>query len=150
MIELAHNLETEMNKMIRSMTAAQAIPAILQNYASSLIAGDAQRWIESWTEDCIQMPPGGPMNAGKHMLYESISAWLDAYKVSDLKPIGELEIQEAVDWAYARGQYSYRLTPQDGSPAYVFEGKFLSIFKRQTDGTWKMHRDCFNSSTPDH
>jgi len=136
--------------MIRNEKAAQAIPEILQKYASSLLAGDPAQWIENWTEDCIQLPPGGPMNVGKPMLYESISAWLDAYVVSDLNMLGEVEIQEAGDWAYAHGNYSYRLTPQDGSPAYVYQGKFLSIFKRQADGTWKMHRDCFNSSTPDH
>lgn len=131
-------------------TAAQAIPEILEKYASSLLTGDPDRWIENWTEDCAQLPPGGPMNVGKQMLYESISDWLNAYTVSDLQIYGEPEIQDAGDWAYASGQYSYRLTPQDGSPPYVYQGKFLSIFNRQGDGTWKMHRDCFNSNTPDH
>lgn len=145
-----HVLEKQPKNMIKNKTAAEAVPEILQNYAASLLAGDPERWIENWTEDCVQMPPGGPINVGKQMLLESISAWLDAYAVSDLEQIGEVEIEEAGDWAYARGHYSYRLTPQDGSPSYVFEGKFLSIFQRQTDGTWKMHRDCFNSSTPGH
>ena len=136
--------------MTKTKTAVQAIPEILKTYGDSLLAGDADIWISNWTEDCAQLPPGGPMNIGKQMLYESISTWLETYTVSDLKPIGDLEIQQAGDWAYARGQYSYKLTPKDGSPAYIYQGKFLSIFQRQPDGSWKMHRDCFNSSTPDH
>ena len=89
------------------------------------------------------------MVMGKQMLYESISAWLDAHTTSDFQVIGDMEIQEMGDWAYSRLEYSYELTPKDGSPPYVYKGKALTIFRRQPDGTWKIHRDCFNSSPPD-
>jgi ketosteroid isomerase-like protein len=136
--------------MTKSKTAAEAVPEILQIYAASLLAGDPDRWITNWTEDCVQMPPGGPMNVGKRRLYRSISAWLAAYTVSDLEPIGDAEIQQIGDWAYSLSNYSYRLTPTDGSPPYVYYGKALTIYRRQPDGAWKIHRDCFNSNTPDH
>ncbi len=131
-------------------TTAVAVMEILNSYGDSLMAGDPDRWIANWTEDCVQLPPGGPMNIGKPMLYESISAWLDEYTVTDLQPIGEPEIQDLGDWAYSRVNYSYRLTPKDGRPPYVYQGKALTIYQKQPDGTWKIHRDCFNSNTPDH
>jgi ketosteroid isomerase-like protein len=28
------------------------------------------------------------------------------------------------------------------------DGKFLTIFKKQSDGSCKIYRDCFNSNTP--
>ena len=135
--------------MTESKTAAQAVPEILGKYANSLLAGDPDQWIQNWEEDCIQMPPGGPMNIGKQMLYESISAWLEEYQVTDLKP-EEFQIQETGDWAFSYGNYSYRLTPADGSPPYVYHGKALTIYRRQPDGSWKIKLDCFNSNTPDH
>jgi ketosteroid isomerase-like protein len=88
------------------------------------------------------------MRVGKQMLYEEISAWFDAHTVSDFEPIGDMEIQEMGDWAYSRVGGSYKVTPKDGSPPYVFEGKALSIYQRQPDGTWKMHRDCYNWNKP--
>jgi ketosteroid isomerase-like protein len=139
-----------MSKMTKKKTAAEAAPEILEIYAASLMAGDPDRWIANWTEDCVQMPPGGPMVIGKQMLYESISAWLDAYSVSDLKMIGDMEIQEIGGWAYSRVSASYKVTPKDGSLPYVYEVKALTIYQRQLDGAWKIHRDCFNSNTPDH
>jgi ketosteroid isomerase-like protein len=139
-----------MNIMTKNKTAAEAIPEIFEIYGAGLMAGDPDLWITNWTEDCVQMPPGGPMVIGKQMLYESISAWLDAYTVSDFEIIGDVGIQEIGDWAYSRLNYSYHLTPRDGSPPYIYEGKALTIFQRQPDGAWKMHRDCFNSNTPDH
>ena len=27
-------------------------------------------------------------------------------------------------------------------------GKYLTILKKQTDGSWKIYRDCFNSDVP--
>ena len=136
--------------MTKTKTAEEASPEIIKFYGDSLEAGDPDRWITNWTDDCIQMPPGGPINVGKQMLYESISAWLDAYAVSDFKIHGDFEIQEAGDWAFTRGRFSYRLAPKDGSPPYVYDGKFLTIIKRQSDVEWKVHRDCFNSNTPDY
>ena len=135
--------------MAKIKTATEVFPQILERYGSSLMAGDPEQWIKNWTEDCVQMPPGGPMNYGKPVLYESISAWLDAYDVSEFK-IWDLEIQEMGDWAYSQLNYSYFLAPIDGSPSYLFEGKALTIYKRNPDGTWKTHLDCFNSNTPDH
>jgi ketosteroid isomerase-like protein len=139
-----------MQIMTKNKTAAEVVPEILEIYGASLLAGDPDRWITNWTEDCVQMPPGGPMNIGKQMLYESISAWLDAYTVSDLKMIGDMEIQEIGDWAYSRVSASYKVAPKDGSLPYVYEVKALTIYQRQPDGVWKIHRDCFNSNTPDH
>lgn len=134
--------------MTQNKTAAEAVPEILGIYMASLVAGDPDRWITIWTEDCIQMPPRGPMRIGKQALYEGISAWMDAYTVSDPKLIGDLEIQEIGDWAYCRWQGSYKTTPKDGSPPYVFEGKGLEIYQRQPDGEWKIHRDCYNWDKP--
>jgi ketosteroid isomerase-like protein len=138
-----------MNAMTTSRSAAEAVPEILEIYGASLMEDDPDRWISNWTEDCVQMPPGGPMRIGKQMLYEGISAWLDAYAVADFQIIGDVEIQETGDWAYSRLNYSYKATPPDGSPPYVYEGKALTIYRRQPDGVWKIHRDCFNSNTPD-
>jgi ketosteroid isomerase-like protein len=142
--------EREVKTMTANKTAAEAVPEILQNYGASLLAGDPGQWVQNWTKDGVQLPPGAPMNVGKQMLYESMSAFLDVYTVSDLEMIGDVEIQEMGDWAYSRLNYAYKLTPKDGSAPYLYQGKALTIYQRQPDGTWKIHRDCFNSNTPDH
>ena len=134
--------------MTQQMKATEAIPDILEIYRVSLMAGDPDRWISNWTEDCVQLPPGGPMNIGIKMLYESISAWLSFFNASEFE-IWDIKIQDMGDWAYSHLNYSYKLKPKDGSPSYVYEGKALTIYQQQSDGAWKIHRDCFNSNTPD-
>jgi ketosteroid isomerase-like protein len=109
------------------------------------MAGDPDSWISNWTEDCHQLPPGGPMMIGKQMLYESISAWLKAHSVSEFNII-DLAVHEFGDYAYGHGNYSYRLAPKDGRQPYFYQGKFLSVFQRQSNGEWKLHCDCFNAN----
>ena len=128
-------------------TALEAIPEILEKYRLSIMEGDPDQWISNWTEDCIQLPPGGPMRNGRQTLYEGIADWDEAHSVSEFR-FWDLEIEEMDRYAFSVVKYSYLLRPEDGSPEYVFQGKALTIYQLQSDGTWKIHRDCFNSSTP--
>ena len=46
----------EMNTVTKNKTAAEAVPEILEAYATSLMASDPDRWIANWTEDCVLTP----------------------------------------------------------------------------------------------
>jgi ketosteroid isomerase-like protein len=58
-----------------------------------------------------------------------------------------LETQVAGDWAYDRGNYTLTVTPKSGKPTET-SGKYLTIYKRQPDGSWKIYRDISNSNNP--
>jgi ketosteroid isomerase-like protein len=40
-----------------------------------------------------------------------------------------------------------KFTPQ-GSPALSDAGKYLMVWKRASDGTWRVLRDMYNTSVP--
>lgn len=50
--------------------------------------------------------------------------------------------------AFARGTYSVKRTPVAGGETVETDGKYMTIFKRQADGSWKIYRDIFNSNVP--
>jgi uncharacterized protein (TIGR02246 family) len=122
----------------------EAIEKIFRTYASARAAGDASLWLSLWDKDGIQMPPGAPAR-GKDVLTEVVTKSFRNDIVSTMN-VCPVEITVAGDWAYSRGTYnSDRVV--EGAPVRV-EGKFLTILKRQPDGSWKIYRDCFNSSIP--
>jgi uncharacterized protein (TIGR02246 family) len=129
------------------MSAKEAVRVIFDDYQESIMAEDVNRWIDLWTEDGVQMPPGGPMNVGKPMIQESITQFLNEFGSSDFVIMID-EVQEIGDWAYARGPYSVTWIPKDDRPLEYFKGKYLTIFQRQADKSWKIHRDCFNAREP--
>ena len=54
----------------------------------------------------------------------------------------EINAEEIVvlgDWAFSSGNYS--ADPVKDGKTLHFEGKFLTVFKRQDDGSWKIYRD---------
>jgi len=126
--------------------AEAAVNAAFQEYSASLGAGDADRWIALWTEDGVQMPPGAPPNVGKEIIHSGLQGALGIFSFSDMQ-ISVEEVQTTGDWAYARGTYTVTYIPKDGSDPIFIDGKFMSIFQKQPAGSWKLHRDIFNSIT---
>jgi ketosteroid isomerase-like protein len=51
------------------------------------------------------------------------------------------------DTAYEIGKYTLKIQPA-GQEAMTDSGKYLVVWKRQAEGTWKLHVDIWNSSMP--
>ena len=54
---------------------------------------------------------------------------------------------KAGDLAYVSGTYEETMTDASRKPGKD-RGKYLAIFKKQADGTWKCIRDIWNSDLP--
>lgn len=92
------------------------------------------------------MPPNSPPVVGKEQIRARNKAVLDQFSF-DMGITNE-EVRVAGDWAYARGTYTATLTPKQGGEAVFIDGKYMTILERQADGSWKIHRDIFNSNVP--
>ncbi|MEZ4657021.1 MAG: SgcJ/EcaC family oxidoreductase [Caldilineaceae bacterium] len=126
---------------------AAAVNAIWDEYEASVIAGDVDRWIAQWTDDGVQMPPNEPFVEGKENIYARVGANMAAGPTTGFI-ITPLETTSAGDWAYSRGVYTVTFPLGDSGQEGTIDGKFMTILQRQSDGTWKIHRDIFNSNVP--
>jgi len=140
---------------ILSVTACQAAPppppslsdadrtAIRQNDESFAKAANAKDFgtnASMYTDDGAILPPNGTAVIGR----QQIQKWM-----SDFPPFSELTIEPVDvdgrgDVAYDRGNYSMTITPADGTPIHD-RGKYVAIWRKQADGSWKMRWDMFNS-----
>ncbi len=78
--------------------------------------------------------------------HEAIAQLMKSYPISDFK--AELvELEGLGDMAWARGTYSMTLAPPNAEPMSD-TGKYIEIWKRQADGSWRVVRDIFNSDRP--
>lgn len=123
-----------------------AVNEIWSQYSSSLNSGDIDAWLSLWTDDGIQMPPNSPPVVGKEKIRARNKAVLDQFTF-DMGITNE-EVRLAGDWAYARGTYAATLTPKQAGEVIFIDGKYMTILERQPDGSWKIHRDIFNSNVP--
>lgn len=95
------------------------------------------------TEDAIEMPPNQAAVQGK----ASIQAWMEASPRFSNFQEQSLEIEGQGDFAYDRGTYSMTLTSPGAAPIED-HGKYLTIWRKQADGSWKVLRAMYNSDLP--
>ena len=112
-----------------------AILEIWSTYSTARVAGDAETWLGLWDEEGIRLPPGSPA--------VDFATFAPGTPERFAKPPASMEInaEEIVvtgDWAYSRGTF----TVND-----AVQGKFLTIFRRQDDGSWRIYRDAFNMNS---
>ena len=105
--------------------------------------GNIDDWLAMWDPNGVQMPPGVPAFEGITEITASITAQHGASDFEQFKIINK-EVEVQGNLGFARGNYSFAATPKSGGEQMRFEGKYLTIFKRQGDGSWKIYRDCFN------
>ena len=126
-----------------------AIKEIGNQYAVACNTGDFDLWISLWADDGVQMPPGTPARIGKEQIREGMKPAFDQmnlditiHSIDDVKVYG--------DFGLSRGTYTLKMTPKAGGETIIVmpDGKALTLFERQSDGSWKVLYDCFNSNVP--
>jgi uncharacterized protein (TIGR02246 family) len=125
---------------------ATAVDKIYTEYAASLEAGDSDRWIKLWAEDGIQLPPDFPAIIGRDNIKAGLDSEIDLFTYDmDIKTE---QVRVAGNQGFAWGNYTLTITPKDGGEPIPVDGKYLTIFEKQPDGSWKIYRDIFNSNVP--
>ena len=56
------------------------------------------------------------------------------------------EVEVAGDLAFSRVNVIISSSPKEGGPTAHLDLKVLDIYKRQTDGSWKIYIDCLNAN----
>jgi ketosteroid isomerase-like protein len=60
----------------------------------------------------------------------------------------QVEMDGAGDMAYVYGTYSMMLAMPGMEEPVPDHGKYIEIWRRQEDGSWRLARDIFNSDLP--
>jgi uncharacterized protein (TIGR02246 family) len=123
-----------------------AIENVMDQYAVCVNTGDLELWLSLMTDDTIKMPPDAPAIFGKEELRASNKPLFDNFTLE--MALFPEEAQVDGDLGFARGTYTFLLTPNEGGEPLYMVGKYLTILKRQADGSWKISHDCYNSNVP--
>ncbi|MGA2976757.1 MAG: nuclear transport factor 2 family protein [Spirochaetia bacterium] len=125
------------------------IRKIWANYAAYVEKGDGNGWLSQYDAEGIQLRPDAPARTKQELDAQVPAAFKARVEANDVKmSINPIEIVVTGPWAYSRGTYTQDFTDKSTGQLTHVDGKFLTIFKKQADGTWKIFRDCFNSNVP--
>jgi ketosteroid isomerase-like protein len=103
--------------------------------------------VSSYDEQASILMPNAPIMTGREDIRK---AWEQMFAIPgfNLAPkTTRIEVARSGDLAYAQGTYEFAANDPQGKPIND-HGKFVVVWKKQTDGAWKIVADIWNSDTP--
>jgi len=122
--------------------AQAAIEAANARFSEAFARGDAKALSAMYTSDAIAFPPDSEMIRGN----EAIGEFWKATRDSGVRgaALTTIEVGRSGDVAYEVGKVSLTIQPAGKEPTTAV-AKYVVVWKRQADGSWKLHRDIWNS-----
>lgn len=119
----------------------EAIRGVVAKFDQAMTAGDRKAAAAAYAEDALLLPPNTAEVSGR----DAIEKFLGGLpKISQFKETVE-EIQGDQDYAYPRGTYEMTFTPPGSRMQVSDKGKVLAVWRKQSDGSWKVSRVIWNS-----
>jgi len=131
-----------------SAAVRQAITTAYAGFADAMKRGDAAALAGNYTSDAVLMVPNTTAWEGRAGITQGFTSFLSQFNVVDPR-ITTKDVVLAGDYAIERGTYAWTLHPKTGTgPDIVDNGKYLTVWERQADGSWKILRDISNTDKP--
>ena len=124
-----------------------AIGAIDKKFMEDANRGDAAAGAEAYTDDAVLMPPNHSPLEGKQAIEQYLAEIAPQFRASNFQ-LSILEVDVQGDMTIVRGTYSANITIPGVDVPMEDRGKTLQVWKKQADGSWKIHRDIWNSNMP--
>jgi len=127
-------------------TDEQAIRALLDGFGRAATAGDVETLMGYYVAEPAKLGPGRPPMEGASAVRSMFTTTLEtaAFK-TELVPH---DIRVSGDLAVARGVQTGTATPRAGGPATAIQVKWVAVYARQADGSWRCAYDIWNSDLP--
>jgi uncharacterized protein (TIGR02246 family) len=125
-----------------------AIDAINTSNMEAMNSGDSARtmgMMAHYEDGAIVMLPGMPAMNGKAAIEQGLGGMLASMKLSDAR-FSTIDVIISGDYAIETGTFQLSMTPKGGKAA-PDKGKYLTVWHKQADGSWKIVRDINNSDT---
>jgi uncharacterized protein (TIGR02246 family) len=110
-----------------------------QQWADGWFKGDAAMVAALFAEDGVQLSPSGKITKGRQQIQERQKAAMQGADPGVKVTVTTTKIWLDGDTAYESGKYKYEYK-EKGKPG-VDEGRYVTAWKRQKDGSWKLTLD---------
>ena len=125
----------------------QAIDAGHERFLAAMRANDPAALLAELADDVTFMPPNQEPLRGK----AAVRSWYEGVLVQTTTvavAVSPREVVVAGDWGIESGSYEWTLKPKAGGATFMARGSLIAIWRQDPAGTWKVHRDIWNSSDP--
>ena len=122
------------------------IASIGEDWARHWNAGELDALVAMYAPDAVYMPPHHGAVHGKEAIREYLRNPIARHRAKDLT-YEVTFIKHSGDLAYDVGRYSMMVPDAEGVRSHD-HGKYLTVWRKQPDGQWRIVADTWSSDLP--
>ena len=124
-----------------------ALKSLDDEWAKTVGSRDVDKMIAYYSDDAIVMLPNIPTLTGKEAIRNLWRSMLDSPTFTGGWKATKVEVARSGDLAYISGDYEFTEQDEGGKPI-TDKGKYVAVWRKQSDGSWRCVADMFNSDLP--
>jgi uncharacterized protein (TIGR02246 family) len=125
----------------------QAVAEVLRAYEAALNASDTKAVMPLYLRDGVFMPQHSESAVGEAAIRQAYDAVFKAIKLTVKFATAEI-VEMSPEWAFARTNSAGTAKIHATGAEEKESNQELFIFKKDTDGKWRIARYCFCVTTP--
>jgi len=130
-----------------STNAMQAIRAADTAMSKAVAERNLEVIVSFYAEEAVLLPTAEPIVVGKSSIREEWQHILSIPNFQNKSTLTKIDVSGGGDMAYSMGTYLTTMLGENGKPV-TEPGKWLSVWKRQADGSWRIVVDTYNTDIP--
>lgn len=115
----------------------ESIKELQHTYLNAVRSGDLDQFMSVWADDAIRLESDFNYIIGKEKIREHFKPLFDLYNIK-ITLYGDIVHKIDGDLAYSHSNFLVSQNPKDADTVIHIDFKFLEIYERQDDGTWKI------------
>jgi len=138
--------QTQMAQDTRA-TDENALKTLDSEWSKAAGAKNVDKTVSYYSEDAVVLPPNSPALTTKQQIRAMWTGLLGMPGFSGGWTATKVDVARSRDLAYITGYYEMTENDAGGKPQ-TDKGKYLEVWKKQADGSWKCVADMFSTNLP--
>jgi uncharacterized protein (TIGR02246 family) len=126
----------------------QTVKDVEAAWIKDMATKDVDKWVSYFAEDGCGLYPGTAILEGKAALKAAMAPYFSDPHFSTSFQSTRVVASKGGDMVYSQGTYTMTMTNPKTKKPMTDKGKYLTIYAKQADGSWKAVADTFNSDSP--
>jgi len=125
----------------------QAVKDVEAAWVKDTAAKDVDKWVGYFAEDGSGLYPGMGILNGKAAIKAAVTPMFTDPNMSLTFQSTKMVASKGGDMVLSQGTYTMTMTNPKTKKPVPDKGKYLTIYMKQADGSWKAVADTFNSDS---
>jgi uncharacterized protein (TIGR02246 family) len=126
----------------------QAIKDTETQWNQDYAARDADKIVAHYADDAVLITPGMPASNGMNAIRTAMNGMLSDPTLSLKFQAAKVDVAKSGDLGFSEGSYTLTLTDPGSKQLVHDHGSYVTVYRKQADGTWKAVSDIASSEVP--